>query len=127
MNPTLTDWIWKAVIGLVIGLILYAVKDWRKTRNENELAEETKQPKVKQAGIEALEAQILAMSRAWEEERKSKNEQIKDLKDQHANCRERIASAEDTIEELRDQGEAMKAELTGLKRKLEKVTPKEGI
>lgn len=129
MSPELQDWVWRAAIGLVIALILYGVKDWRKTRNENELAEETRQPKVARAGIETLEAQILAMSKAWEEERASKDRQIDELKEQHADCRQRIDRAEEAVtqaqEKMREAQEKMAEmakELEKFRRQLEQFT-----
>lgn len=89
MSPELINWIWRAVIGLVVGLVLYAVKDWRRTRAENRLAEATHQPKVNKTGIEALEAQILAMSQAWDQERASKDRHVKELLLELTECREK--------------------------------------
>jgi hypothetical protein len=73
----------------VIGLLLYAVKDWRRTRAENRLAEATHQPRVNKTGIEALEAQIIAMAKAWDEERISKDRRITELQTELGECKEK--------------------------------------
>lgn len=107
MNPDLIDWIWRAAIGLVIGLILYGVKDWRRTKLENDLAADTNQPKARKVGIETLESQILTMAKAWDYERDSKNRQITDLEKQHEKCQERIDKAETLARETKDQAEIL--------------------
>lgn len=122
MSPELIDWIWRAVIGLVIGLILYAVKDWRRTRAENRLAEATHQPKVNKTGIEALEAQILAMSQAWDEERASKDRRITALKEEQGETKDKLATAEGTIVELHERARIMQKHLESLQEQLTRVT-----
>lgn len=129
MSPDLVDWIWRAAIGLVIALVLYAVKDWRKVRLENELAEGQQEPKVKKAGIEALESQILAMSKAWEEERASMNRRIEELLARLAECdqivedkKAQLAAAEATIAEMRRQASEMQAKLATFQEQLERLT-----
>lgn len=127
MSGGLTEWIWRAGIGLLIALVLYFVKDYRKSKIENDLAEETKQPTVKKVGIEALESQILAMSKAWDEERLSKDRQIGELKQQHSECRERIEKAEGLVEEMKAKAEVMQEELNSFREQLASFTrtPKE--
>lgn len=122
MSPELVDWMWRAAIGLVIGLILYAVKDRRRTANENKLAEDTMQPRVKKVGIEVLESQILAMSTAWDQERISKDRRFAELLEEHTECRGRIERAEATIGEMKAKAETMAAELEEFKRQLATFT-----
>lgn len=112
------DLLWKSGIGLFVGLVLYAVKDWRRTRLENELAEETLGPKAKKAGIEALETQILAMSSAWDHERESKNRQIKDLETELTRSKERLLYTEGQLDSTKERLQSIQEEMDMLKREV---------
>lgn len=78
------------------GLLLYYVRDRRKQRLADELAEQTLGPTVVKAGAEGFQAQLLAVEAAMESERRSKDNVVKDLE-------ARIASRDAEIAMLRDQ------------------------
>lgn len=130
MSPEVIDALWKAGIGLLVAVILYSIKDYRRTRIENELASETVEPRARKANIEQLDAQILAMSKAWDEERASKDRRIADLEKQFEEASTKLTSAEGTISELRRQAETMRRQIDNFQAKLVRMenmlSPKEG-
>lgn len=128
MSPEVIDSFAKAFIGLMVGIALFFVRDFRRTRIENKLSEETVAPKTHKVGIEALDVQILAMSKAWELERKSLERRIQSLEDElvetnseleneksESDVRRRdLREARRELKETRDALEEVRAELRAI-------------
>lgn len=118
MSPEVIDLLWKAGIGVVVMVVGYAIKDWRRARIENKLAEETRQPKARKVTIEALDSQILSMASAWDQERKSKDRVIAELETELADTKEQLQEARTEIQAQREDIDMLKREIRGLKSRI---------
>jgi septal ring factor EnvC (AmiA/AmiB activator) len=93
-----------AFLGMMATVVIFLLRDWRRTRIENKLSEKTIVPKANRVGIEALDAQILAMGKAWDQERVSLNR--------------RIEALEEELNETREERDTAQLELNSAKREL---------
>lgn len=126
MSPEVIDILWKAGVGIVAAVVVYAVKDWRRARIENKLAEETRQPKAKKVTIEALDSQILSMAKAWDQERQSKDRTIKGLENELADTKADLKAAREEIQAQREDIDMLKREIQGLQHRQSAPQPREG-
>ena len=103
-------------------LLLWALKERRKTRAEGAVAERTVGAVVQKTDAGALEAHVLAIERAFSVERASKDRRIAELEERldevRQDCAEQIADVERRkdalIGELRDQVATLTARLNAL-------------
>jgi chromosome segregation ATPase len=130
LTTGIVDLLWKGAIGFVAALLLYVIRDRRRTKLENDLTEKTQEPKAKKIGLETLELQIVAMSSAWNHERESKDRQIQELEESLSEERKehrktkvkledactKLETAQDRIASLESQMSLIEGELGELVR-----------
>lgn len=105
------DVAFRALVALgVPGAGIWYVRERRRSRAADEVAEQTVPAEVRIKDADALNAHIAAIERAFEVERESKDRRIADqdrqiaeLKQGRADDAERIAALRGEVQELRDQ------------------------
>jgi uncharacterized coiled-coil protein SlyX len=91
------DWVFRILSALgVSSVVLYFLKERRKNSVESEVAERTLDSTVARVDLTAIEQQLSTLRGALDMERQSKNNLIKDL-------REQLTEARSTIADLRAQ------------------------
>lgn len=110
------------------GAVIWFIRDRRKSRASDEVAERTIGADVRIRDVGALEAHIAYVERAFEVERESKDRRIADqdhqiraLQQGRADDAERIADLRAEVQELKDQVQM----LTALTRRLTSDEPGE--
>lgn len=100
----------------VPGAAVWFVRDRRKTRASDEVAEATVGAEIRVKDVGALEAHIAYVERAFEVERESKDRQIKDqdrqiklLQAGRRDDAERISQLRAEVQELKDQVQMLTA------------------
>lgn len=114
------------------GLILFYVRDRRKTRAEAKVLEGTTQSQIDLSSISAVEAHVAFVERAFEAERASNQRQIADLKEELREAeavatRQRIEleKVRSELERLRGQVEFLNGELAAAMKRLDEAMNKE--
>ena len=92
-------------------LLLYWLRDRRRARADASVQEGTVGTRIGRTGVEYLEAQVIAMARAFDEERDSKDRRISDLSKEVRQLRQDVSDRDGLITGLRDQLEEMREQM----------------
>lgn len=97
MTGVVMDWVFRGIAALGLpAVFLYYLKERRKSGAESEIAERTVESSVARVDLTAIEAQLTTLRNALEMERESKDNLVRDL-------REQLTEARMTIADLRAQ------------------------
>lgn len=108
------------------GVIIYYLRDRRKQRLADDLAERTLGPSVAIKGAEGFQAQLLAIERGFAVERDLKDRAIaaleEEVRDVERRCEVKVNEKETEIQVLRDKVELLTRQVQILTARLEAAT-----
>lgn len=109
---------WILVVGQAVGLpalILFYIRDRKKTQAEAALAEGTVKSQIDLSSISAVEAHVGLIQKAFDAERESKDRVIADLE-------EKLHTAQEEVERQKAKLESMSVELYRLRQKVDTLS-----
>lgn len=110
-----------AALGLP-GVLIWFVRDRRKTRAEADVAQGTADSEIAIKGVAALEAHLVLVERAFESERASKDRQLADQQAQISQLRADLDHKDAVIAELKSEIEELQQRLTSVRDRLTELT-----